>query len=301
MNVIESRGLGRRYGRTWALRDCTLAIPGGRVVALVGPNGAGKTTLLSLAVGLSMPSTGDIRVLDGLVPGSAQAMARVGFVAQDTPLYPNLSVADTLRLVTSLSGRFDSREARDRLAALGVPLRRRVGQLSGGQRAQVALTVALARHPDMLILDEPVARLDPLARHDFTAALMAAVAEDGLSVLLSSHVVAELERVCDYLVVLAAGRVQMIGDIDDLLAGHRVLTGPAAEADDIATSLRVVSMRRGDRQARMLARVNDTLSIPGGWEVQDTNVEELVLAYLRHPESTSLPGPTGGAILRRSA
>jgi ABC-2 type transport system ATP-binding protein len=300
VNVIETYGLGRRYGRTWALRGCTLAIPAGRVVALVGPNGAGKTTLLSLAVGLSAPSAGEIRVLDGLVPGSEPALARTGFVAQDTPLYSYLTVADTLRLVASLSGRFDFGDARARLAALDIPLRRRVGQLSGGQHAQVALAVALGRHPELLILDEPVARLDPLARHDFMAALMAAVAEDGISVLLSSHVVAELERVCDYLVLLAGGRVQVSGDVAELVANHRLLSGPAAEADTLVTSLPVVSVRRADRQARILARVSDATLLPARWETHDTNLEEIVLAYLRHPEASSLPGPTDVG-LRRSA
>jgi ABC-2 type transport system ATP-binding protein len=300
VNVIEAYGLGRSYGRTWALRGCSLAIPAGRVVALVGPNGAGKTTLLSLAVGLSAPSAGEIRVLGGLVPGTGPALSRIGFVAQDTPLYPYLTVADTLRLVASLSGRFDFGDARARLAALDIPLRRRVGRLSGGQHAQVALVVALARHPELLILDEPVARLDPLARHDFMAALMAAVAQDGISVLLSSHVVAELERVCDYLVLLAAGRVQVSGDVDDLVADHRLLSGPAAEADTLAATLPVVSVRRADRQARILARVSDATPLPARWETDHTNLEEIVLAYLRHPEASSLPGPTN-ASLRRSA
>jgi ABC-2 type transport system ATP-binding protein len=300
VNVIETSGLGRRYGRTWALRGCTLAIPAGRVVALVGPNGAGKSTLLNLAVGLSNPSAGDIRILEGLIPGSQAALGRVGFVAQDTPLYPGLTVAETLRLVASLSGYFDFDDARARLAALDVPLRRRVGQLSGGQHAQVALAVALARHPDLLILDEPVARLDPLARHEFMAALMAAVAEYGLSVLLSSHVVAELERVCDYLVLLVAGRVQVIGDVNELVANHRMLTGPAAEADALAASIPVVSIRRAERQVGVLARVTDAIPLPTRWERHHTNLEEIVLGYLRHPDASSLPGPAG-ANLRRSA
>jgi ABC-2 type transport system ATP-binding protein len=300
VNVIETHALGRRYGRTWALRDCTLAIPAGRVVALVGPNGAGKTTLLSLAVGLAAPSAGEIRVLDGVVPGREQALRRIGFVAQDTPLYPYLTVADTLRLVASLSGHFDFGEARTRLAALDIPIHRRIGRLSGGQHAQVALAIALARHPELLILDEPVARLDPLARHDFMAALMAAVAENGISVLLSSHVVAELERVCDYLVLLAAGRVQVIGDVADLLANHRMLSGPSAEADAVAASVPVVSDRRAERQARILARVGDATSLPVRWQIQDTNLEEMVLAYLRHPDASAWPGPAG-ATWRRSA
>ena len=166
MSAVETSRLGKRYGHTWALRDCTLAIPAGRVVALVGPNGAGKTTLLHLAVGLAAPSTGAINVLGNVTPGSDEALSRVGFVAQDTPLYPGFRVAETVRLVGSLSDRWDEADARRRIAAAGIPLDRRVGRLSGGQRAQVALAVALARHPELLVLDEPVARLDPLARHE---------------------------------------------------------------------------------------------------------------------------------------
>ncbi|HKC28741.1 MAG TPA: ABC transporter ATP-binding protein [Jatrophihabitans sp.] len=289
MNVIETHALGKRYRRSWALRDCTIAIPAGRVVALVGPNGAGKTTLLHLAVDLTRQTSGDVTVLGGLTPGSPDALSRVGFVAQDTPLYSYLSVADTLRLVGNLSANFDEAEARTRLAELGIPLRRRVGTLSGGQQAQVALAVALARHPELLILDEPVARLDPVARHDFMAGLMAAVAERGISVVLSSHVVAELQRVCDYLIVLAAGTVQVAGGVDELLAGHRVLTGPTDQAGEIATALPVVHESRGTKQSRLLVRCTDLA--PAGWQVQETNLEELVLCYLRSPQATALPGP----------
>jgi ABC-2 type transport system ATP-binding protein len=291
VSAIEAHRVGKRYGRSWALRGCTLALPAGRVVALVGPNGAGKTTLLQLAVGLSAPTTGQITVLDGLRPGSVPALNRIGFVAQDTPLYANLTVADTLRLVSNLSSGWDEANARARLSDLAIPLNRRVGKLSGGQHAQVALAVALARHPQLLILDEPVARLDPLARHDFMAALMAAVAEDGLSVLLSSHVVAELERVCDYLVLLAHGAVQMAGDVEDLIAGHRVLTGPTAEADAVAAALPVISQRRTERRTSLLVRANATTPLPSSWQVEHTNLEELVLSYLRSPAASALPGP----------
>ncbi|MCU1657302.1 MAG: transporter ATP-binding protein [Pseudonocardiales bacterium] len=301
MNAIETRELGKRYGRTWALQDCTLAVPAGRVVALVGPNGAGKSTLLHMIVGLSAPTQGDIAILGSLAPGSADALNRVGFVAQDTPLYPNLSVADTLRLVASLSPQWDEPNARARLADLDIPLSRKVGKLSGGQHAQVALAVALARHPELLILDEPVARLDPLARHDFMAALMAAVADDGISVLLSSHVVAELERVCDYLVVLARGRVQVVGDVDELVDGHRILTGPTVEADAVSAQLDVVGERRADRQTVLLVRTTGRAAVPRGWQEEPTNLEELVLSYLRAPQASALPGPSGQALRRVSA
>src|SRR6201987_4022241 len=231
MNVVKASGLGKRYGRTWALRECTLEIPSGRVAALVGPNGAGKTTLLNLAVGLSVPSAGTVTVLGGRRAGSPAALDGIAFVAQDTPLYTTLPVADMIYLTRSLNRRFDQPYARARLDELGIPLKRKAGKLSGGQQAQLALTLALARRPHLLVLDEPVAMLDPVARHDFMATVMTAAASDGVSVLLSSHVLAELERVADYLILLSRGRVQVAGEVDDLLAGHRMLTGPTAEAD----------------------------------------------------------------------
>ncbi|MBO0832180.1 MAG: ABC transporter ATP-binding protein, partial [Actinobacteria bacterium] len=217
MTVLEASGLGKRFGRAWALRDCSLSVPAGRVVALVGPNGAGKTTLLHLAAGLTTPTSGQVRVLGGELPGSAAALAGIGFVAQDAPLYKNLPVADMLRVAASLNQFFDAARARERVERLGISLRGKVGALSGGQQAQLALTIALAKRPRLLMLDEPLARLDPLARHDFTAALMGAVAEEGISVIFSSHVVAELERVADYLIVLNGGQLQIAGGVEDLL------------------------------------------------------------------------------------
>jgi ABC-2 type transport system ATP-binding protein len=296
--ALECAGLGRRYRRSWALRDCTLAVPAGRVVALVGPNGAGKSTLLNLAAGLITPSAGTVRVL-GAPPGSGRARAGVSFVAQDAPLYPYLSVADTFRFAGRLSPRWDQARAERQVADLGIGLQRRVGELSGGQHAQVALAVAVARRPELLILDEPVARLDPLARHDLMAALMAAVAEDGVSVLLSSHLLADLERVCDYLVVLAAGAVQLCGGVEDLLAGHRLLTGPTGTAAAAAAAGCVVEEHRASGQTRLLARTRADRSLPPGWAADPISLDELVLAYLRSPGASALPGPL--ADLSRSA
>ena len=218
MNVIEASGLGKRYGSTWALRECTLAVPAGHVAALVGPNGAGKTTLLKLVVGLSEPAAGAVTVLGGLAAGSLAALDGIAFVAQDTPLYKNLSAADMLHLTRNLCRGFDQHYAQARLAELGIPLHRRSGKLSGGQQAQLALTLALARRPQLLVLDEPVAMLDPVARHDFMATVLAASAADGVSVLLSSHVLTELERVASYLILLSRGQVRLAGQVDDLLA-----------------------------------------------------------------------------------
>ena len=297
MNVIESNGLGKRYGNTWALRDCTLAIPEGQVVALVGPNGAGKSTLLNLAVGLAAQTAGTVTVLGGLPAGSAAALDGIAFVAQDTPLYKNLSAADMLHMTRSLNRRFDEGYASARLRDLDIPLGRNTGKLSGGQQAQLALTLALARRPQLLVLDEPMAMLDPLARHDFMATVMTAMAEDGVSVLLSSHVLAELERVADYLVLMSDGSVQVAGEVEDLLARHRLLTGPDCEAGEYAKRLNVVYARRGEAQAHLLIRTNRTSEpAPPGWEAHPVSLEELTLAYMRDPGAASLPGPARVAI-----
>jgi len=292
VNVIEASGLGKRYGSTWALRECTLAIPAGRVAALVGPNGAGKTTMLNLAVGLAAPTTGVVAVLGGWPAGSPAALDGIAFAAQNTPLYKNFSAADMLHLTRNLNRRFDQGYAQARLDELGIPLKRKTGQLSGGQQAQLALTLALARRPQLLVLDEPMATLDPLARHDFMATVMTAVADDGVSVVLSSHVLAELERVADYLILVSRGMVQAAGEVEDLLACHQVLTGPAAEAGRYAERLSVVHARHGGAQAHLLVRTSRTAGMPPpGWEAHSVNLEELTLAYLREPAAGALPGP----------
>ena len=293
MNVVDAIGLGKRYGSAWALRECSLTIPEGHVTALVGPNGAGKSTLLNLAVGLAAPSAGSVAVLGGRPPASPAALDGIAFVAQDTPLYKSLSVAHMLHLTRNLNRRFDQTYAEARLAELGIPLKRKAGHLSGGQQAQLALTLALARRPRLLVLDEPVAMLDPIARHDFMATVLTAAADDNVSVLLSSHVLAELERVADHLILMSRGRVQVTGDVDDLLAGHRMLTGPAAEADRYAGSP-VVHVRRAQAQAHLLVRATASDPVPPGWEAHAVGLEELALAYLREPGATALPGPARG-------
>ncbi len=293
MNVIETHGLGKQYRGTWALRECSLAIPAGHIVALVGPNGAGKTTLLNLAVGLAAPSAGTVAVLGGQAPGSRIALDGVAFVAQDAPLYKNVSVADMIHLTRNLSRRFDTEYAETRLGELGIPPRRKSGRLSGGQQAQLALTLALARRPRLLVLDEPVAMLDPVARHDFMAIVLTAAVDDGVSVVLSSHVLTELERVADYLILLSRGRVQMAGEVDDLLASHRVLTGPAGEVDRY-TERPVVHVRRAEAQAHLVVRATAADPVPPGWEAHPVGLEELALAYLREPNAAALPGPARG-------
>jgi ABC-2 type transport system ATP-binding protein len=220
MNVIETSELGKRYRRRWALHDCTLTIPGGHIVALVGPNGAGKTTLLTMAVGLNRPTAGTLTVLGGEPPGSSGALDHIAFVAQDAPLYRTLPVRDMLHVARNLNRRWDQRRAEDRLGQLEIPLSQKVGELSGGQKAQLALTIALARRPALLVLDEPLAALDPVAREDFLSSVVAAAEEDGISVVLSSHVLADLERVASYLIVLTQGQVRVSGPVRDLLDTH---------------------------------------------------------------------------------
>ncbi len=293
MNIVETTGLGKRYGRAWALRECTLAIPAGRVAALVGPNGAGKSTLLNLAVGLAEPTAGGVRVLGGHPAGSVAALAGIAFVAQDTPLYKNLPAADLIRLTRNLNRRFDQPFAEARLGQLGIPLKRKAGKLSGGQRAQLALTLALARRPRLLVLDEPMAALDPIARHDFMASVMAATAADGVSVVLSSHVLAELERVADYLILVSRGRVRVAGEVGDLLASHLVLTGPAAEGGELRAGRPVVHARAADGQVHLLVRAAAAGPVPSGWQVHPAGLEELVLGYLRETaDGTGLSSPT---------
>jgi len=289
MNVIEATGLGKCYGKSWALKDCTLQIPEGRLAALVGPNGAGKSTLMNMVAGLAVPTAGTITVLGGSPAGSPIALNNVAFVAQDAPVYKNLSVRDMIHLTRNLNRRFNSAYATARLDELGIPLGRKAGKLSGGQQSQLALTLALAREPRLLILDEPLAALDPLARQDFMATVMTAMTDEGVSVLLSSHAISDLERFADFLVILSRGAVAAWGETDDLIADHRVLTGPAEEADRIAEALTVVQDKRAAAQAHLLVRTDDPDPVPPGWEAHPVTVEELVIAYLRAHRTTSSP------------
>jgi ABC-2 type transport system ATP-binding protein len=283
--IVETCDLGKRYGRRRALQDCTLAIPGGRVVGLVGPNGAGKTTLLQLAVGLLEPTAGTIAVL-GEPPAAGPAqLARVGFVAQDTPLYAGLSVAGHLRAGAWLNPGWDSQLAERRIEQLGLDPGQRAGKLSGGQRAQLALTLAIAKRPELLILDEPVARLDPLARRDFLRSLMDAAASQGVSVIMSSHLVADLERVCDYLIVLVASRVRVAGQVDELLATHHRLSGPRREPAALPGSWQVIEESHTGKQSTFLVRTGYPIHDPA-WTIMPVTVEDLVLAYMSPPRDT---------------
>ncbi|MET8849215.1 ABC transporter ATP-binding protein [Amycolatopsis sp. NPDC004625] len=280
--AVQTRGLGKRYGRSWAVQDCALELPAGRIAALVGPNGAGKTTLLHLLVGLLRPDAGEVRVF-GRDPRAV--LADVGFVAQDTPLYRDFTAAELVTMGGKLNRRrWDAALARERLAALGIPPDKAVGKLSGGQRAQVALALALAKRPRLLLLDEPIASLDPLARREFMQTLMGAVAESETTVLLSSHLLADLERACDHLVVLQQSRVQLTGAVDELLDTHRTLVGPRADSESIAGVAAVVRASHTERQSTLLVRRGDG-PIDPLWTEHQVTLEDVVLAYLAEAET----------------
>jgi ABC-2 type transport system ATP-binding protein len=277
--VIETMALGKRYGRKWALRDCTLSIPEGNVVGLVGPNGAGKTTLLHLAVGLLAPTCGSITVLGGR-PGDGPAqLEKVGFVAQAAPTYAGLSVAEHLRMGAYLNAKWDRGLAQGRVDQLGLDPRQKAGSLSGGQRAQLALTIAIAKRPELLVLDEPVASLDPLSRREFLQGLMEIVAEHGISVVLSSHLVADLERVCDSIVVLVASQVRLAGEVAELLASHHRLTGPRRDPRSLPSGQSVIEESHTDKQSTFLIRTDQPILDPR-CSVTPVTLEDLVLAYM---------------------
>jgi ABC-2 type transport system ATP-binding protein len=290
--VIETNDLGKQYGRKWALRDCTLSIPEGKVVGLVGPNGAGKTTLLSLAVGLLTPTRGSITVLAGRPGDGSAQLEKVGFVAQDTPAYAGLSVGKHLLMGAYLNAHWDQELAKRRIDQLGLDLRQKAGSLSGGQRAQLALTMAIAKQPELLLLDEPVASLDPLARREFLQGLMEIVAGHGVSVVLSSHLIADLERVCDYLVLLVASHIQLAGEITALLATHHRLSGPRRDPRSLPSSYAVIEESHTEKQSTFLVRTNQPILDPA-WTVKPVTLDELVLAYMgqaRNPSPGRRPG-----------
>ncbi|WP_328472981.1 ABC transporter ATP-binding protein [Actinoplanes sp. NBC_00393] len=281
-SALTAEGLTKRYGRRTALSDCTLDIPAGHVVGLVGPNGAGKSTLLQLACGLLDPTAGRIEVL-GERPVSGSA--RIGFVAQDTPVYASLTVAEHLRMGAHLNPAWDAELAGRRIAQVGLDPAQKAGRLSGGQRAQLALTVAAAKRPELLLLDEPVAALDPLARRHFLQGLMELTAEQGMSIVMSSHLVADLERVCDHLIVLVESRVRVAGDVDDLLAGHHRLVGPRRDAAELGAGRAVIEQSHTDVQSTFVVRSTAPINDPS-WQVDRLDLEDIVLAYMSGAATT---------------
>ncbi|MEV7344176.1 ABC transporter ATP-binding protein [Streptomyces sp. NPDC093544] len=290
-SAIEAYGVGKKYRRGWALRDCSFRLPAGRICGLVGPNGAGKTTLLGIAANLLAPTSGTLRVF-GEAAESAEAGRRTAFLAQEKPLFRRFTVAETLRLGRELNPGWDQKAAEDIVRAGNIPFEAKIGTLSGGQRTRVAFALAFGKRPDLLLLDEPMSDLDPLVRHEMMGTLLAEAAEHGTTVLMSTHMITELENVCDFLVVIAEGGLRLAGDVDELLAAHTLLTGvhdgtglPGALAQHT-----VVESRTSGRQVRALVRPAGPVG--GAWQADAPNLEELLLGYLRSPQAPPLITPT---------
>jgi len=278
--AIQTRRLGKRYGSFQALENCNITVPEGSVSALVGPNGAGKSTLLKLLTGLSTASNGESRVLGKTPVQHEDFLCDIGYLAQEIPLYKNLNATDHIKMGKHLNRRFDEQFIMNRLQELGIPLDRPTGALSGGQRAQVALALALAKRPKLLLLDEPVAALDPLARHDFLSSLAQAVADGGLTVVMSSHLLADLERVSDHVIVLATGKTQLCDGIESVLKNHLLLVGPRSEHAKTDQGYAVIHENHTARQTTLLVRVTDGKKIPKHWQKHEPNIEEIILAYM---------------------
>ncbi|MDX3636226.1 ABC transporter ATP-binding protein [Streptomyces europaeiscabiei] len=289
--AIEARGVGRKYRRGWALRDCSFRLPAGRICGLVGPNGAGKTTLMAIAANLLEPTTGTLRVF-GAAPESAEATRRTAFLAQEKPLFRRFTVAETLRMGRELNPGWDQRAAENIVRAGNVPFDAKIGTLSGGQRTRVAFAVSFGKRPDLLLLDEPMSDLDPLVRHELMGTLLAEATERGTTVLMSTHMLAELENTCDYLLVIAGGGLRLAGEVDELLTAHAVLTGVHMDGrtpPELAYHT-MVETRTSGRQFTSLVRPDGPVT--GPWEASTPNLEELLLAYLRSPEAPPLISPS---------
>jgi ABC-2 type transport system ATP-binding protein len=280
LSVLSTTNLEKSYKGKLALKNCTIDVPAGAVVALVGPNGAGKTTLLDIIAGLLPPSSGVVQLFEKTEPGSLEALQRISFVAQNSPLYRNMTVIDALRITGLLNIAFDREYALNRLRKLQIPLKRRIGQLSGGHQAQVALTLAIARHPNLLLLDEPLSHLDSLARQQFLSELMMDVATTGMSVIFSSHTISELEKVCDYLILIVGGEVKLCESMESILESHRMIACAPGELDH-RDDIEIIDRKLDTRFATHLIRVKTTLAL-FAFESHPSTLENIVLAYLRH-------------------
>ena len=289
---LHARNIGQRFGKKWVLRGCSFEVRPHVVTALVGPNGAGKSTLMSAATGLLAPTEGRIDIA-GTPVQAAGAHPDLGYLAQDKPLYRRYRVRDMLEIGRHLNERWDAPHAESLVAAAGLDLNQRVATLSGGQRTRLALALVLGRRPGILLLDEPLADLDPLARLEVSQTLMAEVADTGMTVLMSSHILGEVVDLCEDLLVMGGGRITLAGSIDDVIAQHRVLVGPATSTADLGflPAGAVIEARHTARQTTLVVdRPVDLL--PDGWQASDPTLDEVVVAYLR---ADSAAGRAGGA------
>ncbi|MCX4902900.1 ABC transporter ATP-binding protein [Streptomyces sp. NBC_00878] len=297
-SAIEAYGVGMKYRRGWALRDCSFRLPAGRICGLVGPNGAGKTTLMNIAVNLLQPTDGTLKVF-GAAPESTEAIHRVAFLAQEKPMFRRFTVAETLRMGRELNPGWDQEAAENLVRAGNVPMKAKVGTLSGGQRTRVAFALAFGKRPDLLVLDEPMSDLDPLVRHELMNTLMAEATQNGTTVLLSSHMLSELENVCDFLLVMSSGGLRLAGGVDEILRAHVQVNGvveggqgnnwsqgPAQGAPAELAGHTVVEYCTNGREATALVRPNGP--VVGPWQTVTPNLEDLLLSYLRCPDAPPL-------------
>ena len=288
MNPLTATAVGKRYGSRWAVRDCGFAIPEGKVVALVGPNGAGKSTLLRMAAGLVRPTTGELAAFGTPVRGRIHP--DVSFLAQDRPLYRDLTVRELVRAGAAMNDRWSAERVEEVLGLpAGVDQDAKVGALSAGALTQVAIALALGRLPRLLLLDEPLADLDPLARDETLRIVMTDVADRGTTVVMSSHLLGDIREVCDHILLVAEGGIQVSGDIDEVLARHRILIGPPA--DESAVEGTLISATRTERQATLLLR--EARPAPHGWADVEPDLESLVMGYLRASRERRSPGRPG--------
>jgi ABC-2 type transport system ATP-binding protein len=282
--ALEVSGLGKRYGRSWGLQDCSFRLPQGKVAALVGPNGAGKSTLLRIAAGMTRPTVGHISVL-GHSPQdqSKELLPHIAYFDQERPLYSSFRVREMLHFGRGLNPGWDQTRALGYLEDMGIALESRVGKLSIGQQTEVALTLCLAKRPDFLLLDEPGAALDPLARQRLMQVLLGSVVDDGSTVLLSSHVLSDLESICDFIIILSASRVQVADDLDHVLATHHLLVGDRQATPDLGQGGIVISRFLTGRQSQWLVRSEQSFA-DSSWEVVEPTLQEVVLGYLQGGE-----------------
>jgi ABC-2 type transport system ATP-binding protein len=286
--AVQTKGLGKRYGRFWALSDCDVSVPTGSITALVGPNGAGKSTLLQILTGLNAPSTGASEVFGEWPAQTPEFLSKIGFLAQEIPLYKHFTVKDYMGLGAHLNKHWDSELMESRLSELHIPFDRPVGKMSGGQCAQVGLAMALAKRPKLLLLDEPVAALDPLARRDFLSSLADAVAETDLTVVMSSHLLADLEMICDRVIIMANGQIQLSDDIEHVLETHKRLVGP--RQTDKNPAYEIIQEIHTPRQSTILARINDAKAVSKDWQIHDVTIEDVVLAYMEQANEKANEG-----------
>jgi ABC-2 type transport system ATP-binding protein len=292
---LQATALGKHFRRGWALRDCTLTIPEGAIVGLAGPNGAGKSTLLGLAVGLLDPTEGEIAVLGCDPRHDPKVLPSIGYVPQDAPLYRSFTVAETLEFARITNERWDGVLARELIERIRSGAR--VGTLTAGERSRLALAIALGKRPRLLLLDEPFARLDPLASRAFLQTLMDGVSETESTVVIASHVIADIERVCDHIVLLSHGAVRLEGNVDELLGSHRLLTGARRPLGAIHGVQEVVRERHSGRQLTLLVRTRGPVLDPT-WAVDEIRLGELLLSYMAPEQVPDVrpPAPEPGRL-----